>query len=48
MDQVQHAPRRNDASAAEWEAPDEPDHFLIKRHTHLLEEVTGSKLAKVN
>ena len=44
MNQVLHALRRNDASAAEWEAWD----FLIKRHALLFEEVTGSNLAKVN
>ena len=76
MDHVQHAPRRNAVSAAEWAArvdlagahrmaainrwtdlifnhftvriPDEPDHFLIKRHPLLFEEVTASNLVKVN
>lgn len=28
--------------------PDEPDHFLIKRHTLFFEEVTASNLVKVN
>lgn len=78
MDQSQLAPspRRNELSAAEWEArvdlagahrlaainrwtdlifnhftvrvPDEPDHFLIKRHTLFFEEVTASNLVKID